>query len=76
MAQNINKLKLIKEEFKNLVTIKIITIHEFSGNKLKLQFQIRLSKMKYYEWSDSNKNFRAIGEDFTVRFSKQSRLTV
>jgi len=38
MAQDINKLKFNKEEYKNLVTKKITTVHEFSRNKLELWF--------------------------------------
>jgi len=44
MTQNINKLKLNKEEFKNLFTRKIIIVHEFFGNKIELRSQIRPSK--------------------------------
>ena len=36
MTQNNNKLKFNKEEFKNLSTRKIATVHKFSGNKLEL----------------------------------------
>jgi len=36
MSPDINKLKFNKEEFHNLNTRKIATIHEFSENKLVL----------------------------------------
>jgi len=63
------KLKFNKKEFKNLVTKKIATIHEFSRNKLQLRFQI--PPLNQHTMSDKTQvkfNFRAIGEDFTVEF--------
>jgi len=49
MTQKYQQIEINKEEFKNLVTRKIDNVHEFSGNKLQLQSQIRPSKTTNYE---------------------------
>jgi len=43
-------MKFKNEEFKNLVTRKIVIIHEFSGKKLELRSQIWPSKTTYRKW--------------------------
>jgi len=50
MAQKYQQIKINKEEFKNLVTRKIDNVHEFSGNRIQLQSQIRPFKTMNCEW--------------------------